>query len=150
MNPEGAPKPMLRPYIIIWAIAVHIAWGVALLVDPAAAPAVILIGLHWMISYGVDGPGLGVALLLAAGLALLGLLLGRRLSNLKALALLMPQFALLVAALISDSQSVFTGVLPDGREVDRVLLFTALWPTMIAAVLHSVAIVERHSAWTRR
>lgn len=141
---------MPRPYIIVWAIAVHIVWGFALLVDPTATPAVILIGLHWVTALGVGGPLLGLLLLAVAVLALVSLIAGERLSNLISLGLLMPQFSLLVAAFFSDAQSSFTGVLPDGRQVDQIVLFTALWPTMVAAVLHSIAIVERHSAWTKR
>lgn len=138
-----------RPWIIYWAIVVHVAWGLALLFDPDVTPAVILVGLHWIISLGVDGPWLGTALLIAAGVALASLTADGRLPNWAAFLLLMPQFAILVAAFISDSQSVFSGVLPDGRNVDRLLLFIALVPTMAAAVLHSIAIIERHSHWTR-
>lgn len=139
-----------QPWIIWWAVAVHVAWGVALLVDPSAAtPAVILVGLHWIIALDVEGPRLGIALLLAAVLALISLVADNRLSNRVSFLLLMPQYGLLVAAFLSDSQSVYSGVVA-GRSVDRLLLFTALWPTMIAAALHSVAIVERHLSWTKR
>lgn len=141
---------MNRPFIIWWAIAVHIMWGLALLVDPTATPAVILIGLHWVTALGVEGAWLGMALLIVAVMALASLIAGKRLSNAVSLGLLMPQFALLVAAFFSDAQSSITGGLPDGRQVDQVVLFTALWPTMVAAVLHSFAILERHSSWTKR
>lgn len=140
---------VFRPYIIIWAIAVHIAWGIALLVDPYVAPVAILVGLHWVIDLGVEGSALGVALLFAAVLALISLLADKRLSNRVSFLLLMPQYALLVAAFISDLQSVVEGQVA-GRNIDRPLLFTALWPMVVAALLHSVAIVERHLLWTRR
>jgi len=141
---------LLRPYIIYWAIAVHIAWGLALLIDPVGAtPAVILVGMHWIISLGVEGPRLGVALLFAASLALASLIAGKQLTNAVSFLLLMPQYGLLVAAFMSDSLSVYGGNVL-GNPVDRVLLFTALWPTMIAALLHSAAIVERHLTWNRR
>lgn len=137
------------PWIIVWAIAVHLAWGCALMLDPGIVPIVILVGLHWIIALGVTGPILGAVLVAAAILAAVGLLLDSRISSRMSLLMLMPQYALLVAALVSDAQSVVTGLV-DGRPIDRVLLFTALWPVMIAAVLHSAAIVERHLAWTPR
>lgn len=136
--------------MIYWAILVHVAFGIALLINPGVSAAVILVGLHWLVRLGVEGPTLGIALLLAAGVALVSLVLDRRLSNRTALLLLMPQFALLVAAFISDVQSVVTGVLPDGRKVDELVLFVALCPMMFAALLHSFAIVERHSQWNKR
>lgn len=139
---------VFRPYIIWWAIAVHIAWGIALLVDPYVAPVAILVGLHWVIDFGIEGATLGVALLIAATLAMVSLLAAKRLSNGVAFLLLMPQYALLVAAFVSDLQSVVSGQVA-GRDIDRPLLFTALWPMVVAALLHSVAIVERHLLWTR-
>lgn len=142
-------KPMSRPYIIWWAIAVHIAWGIALIIDPSVTPVVILVGLHWVIARGVEGPSLGVALLLAASFALVSLLAGKRLSNAVSFILLMPQYGLLLAALFSDTLSIYAGEVGGGRQVDRMLLFTALWPTMIAGVLHSLAIIERHISWNR-
>jgi hypothetical protein len=135
--------------MIWWAVAVHVAWGQALLVDPAVTPIVILAGLHWIISLGVEGYTLGVALLVAAFLAVVSLLAGRRLSNSISFILLMPQYGLLVAAFVSDAQSVASGRVNE-REIDRLLLFTALWPMMAAALLHSAAIVERHVLWNRR
>lgn len=140
-----------QPYMIWWAILVHLAWGIALILDPSVAPVAILLGLHWILTLGVTGVTLGLLLLAAALLATWSLLAGRRLSNTMSLLLLMPQYALLVAALIADAQSTVTGDV-DGREIDRMLLFTVLCPVMIAALLHSAAIVERHLtwAWTRR
>lgn len=139
---------MCRPYIIYWAIAVHIAWGIALVIDPLVSPAAILVGLHWVVELGIEGTVLGGVLLVAAGIALVSMLAGKRLSNRVSFLLLMPQYALLVAALISDVQSVLSGQV-NGREVDRPLLFTALWPMIVAATLHTVAIIERHVLWNR-
>lgn len=143
---EDALVRKSTPYIIWWAIAVHFAWGIALLLDPAVTPVVILVGLHWIIAFGIDGPTLGLLLLIAAAPATISLVAGMRLSNLVSFLLLMPQYALLVAAFVSDAQSITTGLVA-GREVDRLVLFIALWPTMIAAALHSLAIVERHWTW---
>lgn len=114
-----------------------------------ASSAAILGGFHWIISFGLSGPALGATLIVGAILAYIGLLLGHRISNVASLALLMPQFALLVGAFLSDAESVYTGMLPDGREVDKLLLFTVLCPIMFTSILHTFAIIERHSKWTR-
>jgi hypothetical protein len=137
------------PWMIWWAIAVHVEWGCALILDPGIVPIIILVGLHWIIALGVSGAILGVVLVAAALVAAAGMLIDTRVSNRIGLLLLLPQYALLVAAFVSDSQSIITGMV-DGRAIDRLLLFTALWPVMIAALLHSAAIVERHLAWTPR
>lgn len=136
------------PHIIWLAIIVHVAWGVALLVDPSIAPVVILVGLHWVMGLGVNAQVLGVLLLAAAALAAFGLIEEHRLSNRTELLMLMPQYALLLAALFSDVQTIWTGYVGD-REIDRLLLFTVLVAVMAMAVLHSAAIVERHLLWTR-
>lgn len=136
-------------YIIWWAIGVHLAWGVALIVDPAVGPAAILVGLHWVIALGISGQLLGMFLIVAALLAAVSLLYTSRLSNIEALVMLLPQYALLVAAFVSDAQSIANGILLD-KPIDRLLLFTALFPVMLAALLHSAAIIERHTTWIRR
>ena len=135
------------PWIIWWAIAMHLAWGFAIAVDASVLPVAILVGLHWLVALHIGGVALGILLIVAALLAAGSLLLGHRLSNRLSLALLLPQYALLVAAVIADIQSIASGKV-DGNPVDRLLLFTALWPVMIAAVLHSFAIFERHVRWT--
>lgn len=134
-----------RPsYIIWWAIFVHLAWGSALMLDPGIVPVVILVGLHWIVALGLSGPSLGLLLVVAAIAAAISLILDRRqISNTKALLLLLPQYALLVAAFVSDTQSVLTGQVA-GQQVDRLLLFTVLWPVMVAALLHTLAIIQRH------
>jgi hypothetical protein len=137
-----------RPYIIWWAIIVHVAWGIALISDPSIAPVAILVGLHWILGLGVQAPMLGGILIGAALLAMWSLVADTRLANHVSLLLLLPQYALLVAAFISDAQSVGSGVV-DGNDVDRLLLLVVLCPVMIAAVLHSVAIIERHLRWTQ-
>lgn len=152
-QPNGAAvsmKPPRRPvpWIIWLAIVVHIAWGYALLVDPSIAPVVILVGLHWVLALGINAQVLGVLLIVAATLAAVGLVEDHRFSNRTALLMLMPQYALLLAAFFSDAQSVWTGYAGD-REIDRLLLFTVLVTVMAMAVLHSAAIVERHLLWTR-
>lgn len=136
-------------YILWWAIGVHAVWGVALLIDPGAGPLVILVGLHWMVAIGVtDGP-LGGVLLAAAILASISLVQEERFSNRVALLLLMPQYMLLVGAMLADSWTIATGSIA-GRDYDRIILLVALWPMIIGGILHSGAIIERHLQWTRR
>ena len=140
---------MRRPWIIWWAIALHLAWGFALIANSSVFPLAIFVGLHWVRPLGIGAVTVGVLLITAALAAASGLLLDTRISRRSGLLLLMPQYAILLAAFVSDTQTVVTGFV-DGREIDRVILFVVLWPVMIAAVLHSLAIVERHALWTPR
>lgn len=137
------------PYVIWLAIGVHAVWGLALIADPLVAPAAILIGLHWFLALGIEGAPLGVVLFGASVLAGASLVVDQRIGRIASLGLLTPQYALLIAALVSDTQSVITSSV-DGRTIDRLLLFTALWPVMLMALLHSASIVERHWTWSRR
>lgn len=135
-------------FMIWWAILVHLAWGIALIVDPGVLPIGILVGLHWLAALGLNGLLLGLMLIVAASVAAVGLMLGHRVPNYASLLMLMPQYALLIASFISDAQSCISGSV-DGRDVDRIVLFVALWPIMVAAMLHSLAIIERHLNWNR-
>lgn len=135
------------PYIIWWAILVHIVWGTVLLIDPSIAPLVILVGLHWILALGVPIATVGCVLIAAAILSTIGLVLDNKLSRRTGLLLLMPQYTILIAAFISDLQSIVIGQV-SGREVDHLILFTVLAPILIAALLHSLAIIERYLPWT--
>jgi len=135
------------PYIIWWAILVHITWGIALIIEPAIAPLAILVGLHWILALGISETITGITLITAAILAACSMMLGNRLSRQNSLLMLLPQYSILIAAFISDLQSIITGNVA-GREVDHLVLFTVLAPLLIAAILHTIAIIERYLAWT--
>jgi hypothetical protein len=124
----------------------HMVWGIALLIEPSIIQLVVLVGLHWIVQIGVSAQIVGAMLVTAAILALFSLWADRALPKDLSLALLMPQYALLIAAFISDTQSIITGTVGT-QDVDRLTLFTVLWPVMIACVFHSMAIIERHLSW---
>src|SRR5438045_8279782 len=113
---------MKRLDVIWWALAVHAAWGVALIINPSTLRLVILVGLHWFTKLGVGGPLLGAILIVAAVVAAIGLFAGKRVSNSVGLLLLMPQYALLLAAFVADAQSIVSGQVDD-RPLDRIVLF---------------------------
>lgn len=137
-------------WIIYWAVAVHTVWGVALLLDPNVAKIVILVGLHEFVKAGVPEWVLGTGLILVSALALIGLLSSRIQSRNTSLCLLMPQYAVLMTSLFSDLWTVLAGLnSATGTAVSRPILLIVLWPVMAAAILHSIAIVERHLRWTR-
>lgn len=142
------------PYVIWWAIFVHMAWGIALVYDSTITPLVVLVGLHWVSLLGIDSVELGYVLIVAAIMATVGILAENRLPNRICFLLLLPQYALLVAAFVSDTQTIVVGEITNTSgvviNVDRLVLFTVLCPVMIAAVLHSFAIIERFRLWTLR
>jgi hypothetical protein len=137
------PRSSHFPWVIVFAIALHYLWGVALIVQPSVSEIAIFAGLDRFISLGISAQALGIILVIAASLATRGLLMP---PNRKSLALLMPQYLLMVGALLSDTEALITGhVLGREAAVDRVVLATVLGPIIIAALCHSLAIIERHA-----
>lgn len=141
-------KTKLHPYIIYWAIAVHMAWGFALVADPTVPPVAILVGLHWILALGLNSQIVGLLLIAAAATAAFGLYLDRRISSSASFLMLLPQYGILIASLVADVGSIISGEVAD-RSVDRLLLFTVLWPVIVAALFHSLAIIERQLAWNK-
>lgn len=138
------------PYIIWWAIGLHLLWGTMLIVRPSIGDLAVLAGLDHVLTTGIPHQVAGAILLVAALLAAYGLLNERRFQNRTSLALLLPQYFFLLVAFFGDIQTVIVGEVA-GRAVDRVILLTVLGPVVIAASLHTLAIYERHAPhWRTR
>lgn len=140
------------PWMIVWAIGVHLMWGIGLWVNDQVATLVLLVGLNHFIDEAHISPHLlGSLIALAALLAIIGLFLEGSASPRTVLALLLPQYGLMIVALLSDSIILVHGLKTSaGVPIDRVLLFTILGPMMFAALLHTASIIERFVLEPRR
>lgn len=142
--------PGHQPWMIWWAIAVHTSWGIALLKEPALSRLGILVGIDRYVDAGVPARVLGSILLVAAVMAATGLILDghHKLAKGPSLLMLAPQYLILISALTTDLQTVFSASF-HGQPVGRTIVIVILGPVIAAALLHSVAIWERYSRWSR-
>lgn len=132
------------PWMILWAIGVHILWAVALLIRPSIVNLVILVGLNRFTDSGLSPSALAVILILAASSALIGLSLEDKVKPRTCLLMLMSQYFLMIAAMLSDMEVIINSRNPmTGTHIDRVLLITLLGPMVLAAFLHTASILER-------
>lgn len=140
-----------QPWMLWWAVGLHFIWGWALLVRPTAGNLTVFVGLNRLVTdVGISSTILGLFLIVASLLAAAGLLLEGKIPRL-ALVSLLPQYALLLIALLSDLEVVVTAKNPaTGQYVDRVLIISIIGPLMWAAILHTFAILERFVLrWSR-
>lgn len=134
------------PWIIWWAVGLHTVWGSALLLGGQSITRLIaLVGLQEYEALGIPPELLGVILIICSFMAVCSLVRDT-LSNRVAFLLLLPQYSVLVLAFLSDAWAIATGQV-SGQTVDRILLLVLLWPVLFAGVLHTLAIIERHTAW---
>lgn len=140
-------RDFTRPYIIWWAILLHVVWGVSILFRPSIITLGILVGINRLTDVGLSSMQVGSVLLIAALLALIALILDHRIPRHISISLLAPQYFILVLAFISDIEVLYYGEVRN-QSVDRIVLFTVLFPVMIGAVLHTLAIYERYTRWT--
>lgn len=139
------------PWMIVWAIGVYYLWAVTLLVNQQVGQLTILVGLNWFVKVGISPHALAVFLIFAASAALLGLLLEPRALPRPVLALLLPQYGLMLAAFLSDAQFIIRAVNPVTQShIDRWLLLAILGPMMFAGFLHTLSIIERFVLEPRR
>lgn len=139
------------PWMIVWAIGVHIMWGLGLLLRPTTESLLILVGLNRLIDQGIPPHMLGYGLVLASMLAGLGLACERRIRMRYALAMLLPQYGLMITAFLSDLEVFFNATNPVTQaHIDRVLIMIVLGPMMLAAALHTLSIIERFVLEPRR
>ncbi len=140
------------PWMIVWAIGVHVMWGVALWTNKQAASLVLLVGLnHFIDDAHISARILGSALVIAALLAIVGIAIEGIAKPRTILAFLLPQYGLMIVALLSDAWIMCHGLKSaQGVEINRVLLMTILGPMMLAAALHTLSIIERFVLEPRR
>lgn len=134
------------PWMIWWAIALHIVWGVLLLTDSNTARLAILVGLNRLIDLGISDTIVAIIIITAALIATFGLLTEGKMPWRWSLCFLMPQYAVVMQALLSALYSVYEGEVMD-RQIDRDILVAVLAAIILGAVFHSASILERY--WRR-
>ena len=156
MAPMRRLRPFLRwgyPWMVIFAIMIHFVWGYGLIVNEQVATLVSFIGLnHFIDDLGVSPSLLGIVLIIASATALWGIVHEAVWSSRRVLRWIMPQYLLMLVALLSDCWIIIAGVnsRTTGQPIDRIILVCLLWPIMAAAFLHTLSILERFVFEPRR
>lgn len=128
-----------RPVWIIWyAVALHVLWGVLLLVNASAVGATPL-SVYRSLPRGLVAAGL----LLAAVLALYGSTGTRGHVTVRILALL-PQQGLLSLSALASVVAVVQGHYGDGVIRPRLFILADQAPLILTMLLHTVAVVAVH------
>lgn len=134
------------PWMLWWAIFVHIIWGVTLELYPTYIESLVVFG---GLSPLVDilGPKFAGALLISAALiASFGLVNEGRLGLLNTLLTLAPQYFLLLVTICYDWYLLWSGEYMD-REIHRSIIIVVLAALQIGAIFHTLNIMERY--WWR-
>lgn len=129
---------MRRQWIIWYAIGMHLLWALMLAIEPRTVTSINISHLgQWLPRWAM--------VILFAGVAVLsvyGLLTFHKRSTRSIILLLPQQFLLLMSA-----GYVIEGIINKGGAVEGLpvgLLIFSFGPTVIAAILHNVAILEGH------
>lgn len=139
------------PWMVVWGICVHLMWGMSLWFNAQVGKLTILVGLQRLQGIGLNDQELGGVLIAVALLALWAIINEETFRPRALLAMLLPQYGLLVMALLSDAQVIIESKNPNtGAYISPVLLVTILGPVMIAALLHTLSIIERFVIGPRR
>ena len=128
---------MTRHYIIWYAIVLHFVWGSLLLVHPVGLRTTPVSAMA-TVSNG-SAPGLGLILLGAAGLALTALFYPFPRAW-QVTVLCVPQQFLLFLSAGGAVAATWAGMYADGVPRPHLFIFMDQFPTMLAAILHSLAI----------
>lgn len=140
------------PWMIVWALGVHVIWGIGLLFRDQTTSILLLVGLNKFLDLELFSHQVfGVFLILVAFLALVGLLSESHIPPKRTLALLLPQYCLMLVAFLTDFQAIIVSENPvTGVHIDRLLMVVILGPMMLAAILHTLSIIERFVLEPRR
>ena len=126
------------PWVVLFAVLLHLVVGVLLVGDASAGNATAT---HSLLDL-YDSPKLvGMALILAALLALVGIL--RPSSRLTLLLLLPQQFALIVSA-GGAVNAMWLSQFADGVMRPRPFIIADQSPVALMAILHTLAIIDLH------
>lgn len=124
-------------WIVWYAISLHIAWAVCLTCDASAGGVTAIHHLMFMNRWAV------VVLFASVGVgAGVGLLSRNR--NWSLAALLPQQFVLMYSAW-GAAAAIIASTFADGVPRPRAFIFADQLPAILAAVLHTFAIIEHHS-----
>lgn len=149
----GIPLRQDPPFMLWWIVGVHAAWAGGLLFEPdVLTRAIALVGLDWLVEWGLSSNMIagilgGFALLAASGLVLERWarenLAPRRALGFMA-ATLLPQYFLVLIAFSSDVWLLFDPPAgQSGQPIASWILITILFPVVWGALLHTAAILLR-------
>lgn len=139
------------PWMIVWAIGIHINTGIFMLINPMVASLLPFIGLREFDKIGLTVPTLAISLILIGTLALWGILNEDKYSAKKTLIFLLPQYGLMIAAILSDSRLLIVGVKSaSGSTIPFTIAEPLTFLIMFAAILHTLSILERFVLGPRR
>lgn len=130
--------------MVLWGIGLHLIYAVGLLIKgQMVANLLLLVGLAEFLEWGLSPRAFGVILGSAASIAIVGLLLEKRLTKRGAFTFLMPQYFFMLAAFITDAWIMINGYTSPstGQPVDRIVVAVALGPIMLASAIHTLSIV---------
>ncbi len=121
--------------IIIYAVLLHISWSVIGYLDPSSYGATALSGL-----YEIFGKYTSMGCFLVAGLAIIGLWIKPSLGGLSAM---LPQQAFLMISAFGAAHAIGVGHFSDGTVRAAAFIAADQMPAIIAAIGHTIAIVQR-------
>lgn len=149
----GIPLRHDPPFMLWWIVGVHLAWSLGLLFEPdVLTKAIALVGLDWLVEWGLSSLLIALVLASFALLAASGLVLEswarEHLAPRHALTFmavcLLPQYFLVLIAFTSDvSLLVSPPNGSNGQPVASWILITVLFPVVWGALLHTAAILIR-------
>lgn len=151
---SGIPLRYEPPFMLWWIVGVHFVWCLGLLFEPVVLKsAIALVGLDWLIDWGLSAHALAVVLGGFAIMAAIGLLaegwfrthLRPHIAMAAMATLLLPQYFLVLIAFTSDLSVLLD---PDYRSASGMpiaswILITVLFPVVWGALLHTAAILLR-------
>lgn len=130
------------PFMLFWAVGVHLGFGLALLSNKHVPSLSVLLGLHvWGDLLGATI--FGLILIMFGLLALTGLLFEGQLSRKQVLAFLAPQYCVIFSGFCVATYILEQGSF-HGRPFDFWVGFAGLWSGMVAAMLHTWAVLNRY------
>lgn len=134
------------PFVICYAISLHVLYGAVLVLAHIPQSVGLLGGFDWLLDlFGEDAAG-GVLLLVAA-IAALGLVLETRLSRPQLFFTLVPQYAVLLYALVTGTEKMLVGfeIYSETQqamiEVPQATVIAAIGPICLAAFWHTWAFI---------
>lgn len=137
-----------QPWMIWFAISLHLVYGSALIIWPATTTALAILGGfdHLIAAFGATATG--CILFGFASIAAIGVSFEQRLGKAPAILLLMPQYSLLLYAFTASIVTITQGMEVHSRsggivEVMRELIFIGVAPICLTAVWHTAAILAR-------
>lgn len=153
LQEEGIPLRSEPPFMLWWIVGVHMAWALGLVFEPITLSAIALVGLDWLVEYGLGADFIALILASFAILAAIGLLFEKWMrENLKprvAMAVLatclVPQYFLVIIAFTSDISILLDSDYRStaGSPIASWVLITILFPVVWGAMLHTAAILLR-------